>query len=64
MPLIIDGLGGRNTYKHTHAYTDTDVVDKTNFKKRGMHHPKASVHLINFKNMLIVLLFHNCSIIL
>jgi len=35
MPLVINTLRGGHTYKHT------DIADKSNFKKLGMHWPNG-----------------------
>ena len=49
MPLVINGLEGTHTHAHAHTHThtrtrthtqahmDTDVTDKSNFEKPGMH---------------------------
>ena len=41
LPLVINSLRGRHTYKHTHVNThtcmQTDIMDKSNFKKPGVH---------------------------
>jgi len=46
MPLVINSLGGGHTHTCTHARTNTDIMDKSNFKKPGARQPLVGTHLV------------------
>ena len=45
-PLVINSLGGGDTYTHIYANTHTDDPHRINFKKPGAGWPVAGAHLV------------------